>query len=786
MASIPIAERALPGDRHEAIVAECADGPTRVPDTLAAHLDAAGAGAAIRGAPDGDAGGLAAAAVAGFRRQHPAAFSFFHDTGAGGDAAETACLHRRLLSAIRGHCGLAEPLPDTAEELRHYLPNWLARAAAAGGALIAVSGCERLDPEQFDLGGRYRPPGLRLLLASDDPAALPADWHAWEAPALPQGHGTRDIEAALTAVARAPSGGPRLLALIAAAREPADLDSLAHELECSRAQIASALTAASPHLQTLGDQVFMGGLGVADMATRLAGGNALAAAHRRWAALRPADAAWHLAAASDTAGRDALLESPAAFMALAQGRRGDLLDGWPRERIASAAVATTEAAADDPTRVERIEVAVDVLGRVGITDRLDRLLRTAAELRERCDGPDAPTTGAALDRWGAFRLNRGDHDAAGPLLERARAIRVAALGEDHPDTAATGHRLAVLYEARGDTDAAERAYRGALARAEAQSGDDPAAPLPHLANLAALRRARGALETAEPLYRRALKLAEQVLGPEHPTTAAACDNLGGCLYAGQDFEGAEQQYRRGLEVAERAFGPAHEATGAALHNLGTTLDARQRFRDAEAYYRRALELRRSALGEDHEDTLSTLHNLAAVLDSTGRAEEAEALYRQAVAGWERVVGSDHPATATSVNNLADLLRERGAAAEAESLYRRNIETWRHLLGDEHPNTLTTIGELGGLYADAGRKDEARPLLEHAVEATRRVMGPQTLPHIDAVCHLAAVLRDSGRVDGARKLLQDTLTAAEGTLGVISPRVQMVRRRLEALDGAGQP
>lgn len=787
------APSAGPADTHEAITADRLVEPVAVPDTLWARLSEASAAAAVHGGDGHDASALLVAAAARFGASHPGALTFFHDAGAGGDAADTACLYRRLLGAIRAHCGLREPLPDTAADLESYLANWLARAAAGpGGALVAVAGCERLDAGAVHLATGHRPPGLRLLLAADDAATLPREWPGWAAPPAAGGGERAAIDAALAAVAQAAEGnaagaGDRLLALIAAARDGADLDAVAGELGVARETLEATLAAASPALTPVHGRVYPLGAAVTDALARRVGPEARAEAHRRWAALRPADAAWHLARAGDAAAREALLDDPERFVTLATGgRRGDLLDGWPAERLARAALATAEAPADDDVRVRRIEAAADLLDRLGAGERLDDLLRTAAGLRERLDGAHTAATAAALHRWGAFRLDRGDHDAAAPLLERAHAIRRETLGPEHPDTATTAHHLARLHEARGDMDAAERAYRAALERAEAAHGSDAAAVIPQLVNLAALRRARAAIDTAEPLYRRALKLAEDTLGPDHPTTAAACDNLGGCLYAGHDFEGAEHAYRRGLEIAERIFGPAHAATGAALHNLATTLDAQQRFRDAEPYYRRALELRHADLGEDHEDTLSTLHNLAAVLDSTARPDEAEALYRRAIAGWQRLVGHEHPATATSMNNLADLLRERGALDEAEALYRRNLETWRRLLGDEHPNTLTTIAELGALYADAGRADSARSLLEQAVEATGRVMGTQTLAHINAVCRLAGLLRDTGERHAARALLQDTLAAAEGTLGMISPRVQKVRRQLEALDGAEGP
>ena len=73
------------------------------------------------------------------------------------------------------------------------------------------------------------------------------------------------------------------------------------------------------------------------------------------------------------------------------------------------------------------------------------------------------------------------------------------------------------------------------------------------------------------------------------------------------------------------------------------------------------------------------------------------------------------------------------------------------------------------------------MLRDAVERTARVLGRDNMDHINAVTRLAGLLRETGRKDEARKLLKQTITAAEGTLGMISPKLQKLRRHLEALD-----
>jgi len=382
--------------------------------------------------------------------------------------------------------------------------------------------------------------------------------------------------------------------------------------------------------------------------------------------------------------------------------------------------------------------------------------------------------------YGAWLADQERLDEAEPLLREALDFRMKENGPDHVDTRTTRHQLAMLLEARGDLAAATVLYRETLQQREQVLGKNHRELIPHLSNLAALLKADNALAAARPLYQRALQIAERHYGNTHPGTAACVDNLAGLLYAGNDFAPAEDLYQRALGVAEAVFGPDHPATAASAHNLGTVMDAREQFKVAETLFRRALAIRQNVLGEDHMDTASSLHNLAGVLDAMGRYGDAEPMYRRAVETWEKVVGQDHPATATSVNNLADLLREKGEYAEAEGLYQRNLQTWTALLGERHAHTVMTRSELAIMYADQKRTDLAEPLLREAAEQTAEVMGPDSMQHINTITRLAALLRDAGRRDEGAELLRKSLMRAEGQVSLLSPRVQKLRRHLEAL------
>lgn len=603
------------------------------------------------------------------------------------------------------------------------------------------------------------------------------------------------LEAELEDAGVGPAAMIRALRLLWAARDTLDAEELRARLDVPQDRWPDLAAALAPLAMSGGAgqwDVSRASLRRAIAARYLRDGAQRQAAYlalAQWASERPrgdsadTDLPWYLARARQTGALRHHLSEPRVLTAPANGRRRfELHRLWQQagtaDEMAAACHATLpaldEAIAAPAERARAIIHIAGFLREAGVDADLGDFYARAHAAVESDPASAGTDRAAVLLAHGAYLNARGDLQGAEPLL---RAAHTVIAGD-------AAHELAILHEARGDLALAEAVYRSTLADRERELGDGHPDLLPHLANLAAVLRAGHRFEDAEPLCRRALAIAEDRFGDEHPATPACIDRLAALRYAVHDYAEAEDLYRRGLTLSETIFGPRHPATAAALHNLGTVMDARDAFREAETLHRRALGIRETVLGAEHEDTATSLHNLATALDAMGRYNEAEPLYRRAIAVWESLVGENHPATATSVNNLADLLREQRQFAAAEGLYRRNIETWRGLVGEDHPNTLTTLIELASLYADTGRSEQAEPLLWHGVEVSEQVMGATSLVHINAVCKLAALLRDDGRRDAARALLEKTCAAAEDTLDMISPRMQKLRRQLEALDQDG--
>ncbi|MDN3519236.1 tetratricopeptide repeat protein [Aquisalimonas lutea] len=737
----------------------------------------------------GDTAGVLAAWSRGYAGKHPEAGLFAHFVGCTAESRSTERLLERLLLWLRRLAALPDPLPVAPEDRREILPNWLGRAAARYRLVVVLDAVDRLtdaDPEQAVAWlPDHLPPGVRIVAGVSASSAVAENLRlrGWQV------EGTESAGSAGAEDAGTPESiPPAVLRMLWASRRgltAAELEAAGH----------AAPAAQGPVYQVDG-RLQLAGAGVRDAVRRslLPDGVDRQAAHRTVAEIaetampperRLDELPWQLTRARDWEHLARFLADPDVLLALLhQPDRLDLTRWW------HAWGSDAELVAWYAQRLPgwRAALAGESLAEL--------LLLLCAAFRDQIPGGDltpfmeelafheeslpAGQRARALALRGSWLAEQERPEAEG-LLQDALERRLERLGADHPETRTSRHQLATWHEARGNGQAAVELYRAALRAREQSLGEGDPGLIPYLTNLGAVLKAMDDPAAAKPHFRRALTIAEKHYGNRHPTTAACLDNLAGVVYAEHDFDQAETLYQRALGIAETVFGPAHAATAAAAHNLGAVMDAREEYRTAEMLFQRALDIREELFGAEHVDTASSLHNLAGVKDAMGRYDEAEPLYRKAIANWETLVGRDHPATATSVNNLADLLRETGQHGEAEQLYRRNLETWRGLMGEEHPHTLMTLCELAALYAEQKRFDDAEPMLRDAVERTARILGRDNMDHINAVTRLAGLLRDTGRRDEARELLRRTITSVEGTLGMISPRLQKLRRHLDALD-----
>lgn len=713
----------------------------------------------------------------------------FHAAGLGPDCRDPELFLWRLLADLRRQLDFSDPIPAEPAAMRETLPNWLARAAAAGGLAIVIQDAHELslDGLTADLEWlpEWLPQGVAVLIsAPPGPAAEQFRERSAAVFALPDDDSPAGSEPALPDHLLESDAAGRWLELLWIARAGLDLE----VLEALTQSGMAALDPSAPGLLFDGRRVALASSWVRDaVAKRLLGDHGRRQAlHVRLAeyfgnqprieALEMA--CWHWAAAGrldrleetlvDTRLLEAMHQPSHCFEALRHWRT---LGGSDRMQQ------TLELACMFPDQSSDAILGAAHVFAVGTG--MDAPLEWLQRAGERAESEgNSPALVQALQLLSAH----GDTGAADTdeMLRRALALVEQEPEIDEAVRAALHHRLACLLETEGRETEARQEYELGVACTEAVAGTDSPRLIPWLNNLAAAHKAAGDLGAADQVLRRALRLSREGLGSRHPTTAVCCDQLAGIAYMNGQYDVAEPLYRETLEITEAAFGPDHPATAACLGNLGSVLDARQKFREAEQCHRRSLGLLMALHGENHEDTAGCMHNLAVALESMGKADEAEQLYRRALETWSQVTGEESPAFATTLLNLAGVLRERGAWGEAEALYRSDIELWRKLLGADHPHTLGALTELARLYVDGGKPEMAEPLLLHLKDKTEQRSGKSGSAYLEVVALLARVYLHFDQRPEARALIEDALAASEGTLNMLSAPIQRLRKLLDGV------
>lgn len=715
------------------------------------------------------------------------AFHYVFSAAVDPERATPAAFITGLLSALREYLGLTDALPIDETGLVEALPGWLARLGHSQ-ALIVIDDIDRLTSSDLtadaDWLPDYLPPGV-VLLASANRGLLAERLRALNWTVLDIGSEAQiaDPVAVITEIAKQPASNAALRALAATpvGLPPTTLTTLGLDVsaipadvlmqrsdwvgfchhvyrDAARRELLSATTAYRRECRALADCAD----DPLDQATWL---NRAA----DWPAL--------LEQLSNPAALRAWRDDPFAWQTLWASLPS--IDTGVSHLLSRLEQQASRVDADRDELADCLVNAARILEQLNADEAAAYIRRTGHERLCQC-APDSLGAAAVAHAHAVADCSESAPEQALSLLRGALAQRRKALGDDDSLTRSSAHALASVLEAKGDLNDAISAYAQIVATREKTLGRDDPGLLAVLSNLGAAQRAANQLEQARGPFERCLKIARKIKPHPSPALALALDNLAGLLYAGGDHETAAEHYREALNVTESLFGPQHAATAAALHNLGTALDSLSRFPEARRCFRRAVEIRAQALGREHAETATSLHNLAGVLDVTGEREEAESLYREAIETWRAVVGSEHPATATSINNLADLLAQAGRLAEAEPLYRENLALWTALYGEDHPNTAMTAAELGRLCADANRVEEAESLLRPAVVQLERMMGVENALHIDSLCRLAALLRDRGRGEEGLALLENTYERAAGSIKILSPAMQKLRRHRDQL------
>jgi CHAT domain-containing protein/tetratricopeptide (TPR) repeat protein len=264
-------------------------------------------------------------------------------------------------------------------------------------------------------------------------------------------------------------------------------------------------------------------------------------------------------------------------------------------------------------------VAADVADYAKAREYYDRALAIAEK-------SDTPIRVASLLNNLATVLMDIDDSGAVPLLRRAAAIYEKEEGPDHPYLAVALNNLSGALQDAGDLEEAREAEERALRIRETRLGPDHRLVAHSLTSLASIFSALGQPERARPLVERALRIREEKLGPDDPTVAISLVGLGEIHAQMGDRAGARPLYDRALKIREARLGPEHPHVARLLIKMARLEMAEGRSRPAIDLTMRATQITRDqflraapAMAEREAVNFASLvvTSLDALMDSVG-------------------------------------------------------------------------------------------------------------------------------------------------------------------------
>ena len=263
-----------------------------------------------------------------------------------------------------------------------------------------------------------------------------------------------------------------------------------------------------------------------------------------------------------------------------QGRFDDA-EKLTRDAIA---MRTATGEVDDLHYASMLHNLGEIYRRTGQMERVESLLRSSLELRERL-APGSRDAAASMNSLGAFYQRTHRLDEAEVMLTRALATTRRAVGERHPSAAFALNNLAVL----------------AIERGEAAKGLDHAAE--------------------------AARIFEERLGADHFYVALALLNVAQANVRMRDYHRAEPMFRRSLAILEHSpDGGAHTAD--ALTEFAHMFIAQSKYSGAEKLLRRAIALREMQSPATGFEATAARRSLANVFRLQKRFTEAQKLDRR--------------------------------------------------------------------------------------------------------------------------------------------------------------
>lgn len=402
----------------------------------------------------------------------------------------------------------------------------------------------------------------------------------------------------------------------------------------------------------------------------------------------------------------------------------------------------------------------DTIGRsylaLRFTDKAQRHLRAALELRRELYGERHPLYAASLHQMGQLAATRHNPREALRIQMEAYELRREILGNEHPDIAESLSDIAAVHKAFGDFDKAEQLCKQAMAmrrRLGVENRD-----LAHSVMSFGMTLVQsGRFDEAEPFLTEALNTQRRLLGEDHIDIAVTLMNYGEVYYQRADYDAAERIYREQIKILRKNYDYPNHFLAIALSDLALTLHAKGQLKEAEAFHCEAIDVQDKAIGPEHMNFALNLNNYAWFLKTQGRYREAEPLCRKVYRLWASDPELTNPGSAYASQNLADILIELGQFEEAEKLHQYALRAWKIMFADQHPKTAVPLTGLGRINELRGDHTTAEDYYRQALKIRNQQLGELHPETAEAMTYLGNILEMQDK-PGAEVLYDKAISA----------------------------
>ena len=392
-----------------------------------------------------------------------------------------------------------------------------------------------------------------------------------------------------------------------------------------------------------------------------------------------------------------------------------------------------------PVMIAAMEVMVESLTGLGLTDQARDFTQLAAELKAEREKPSAKKgKQAKAGQPGGQKSGKTAYQQVPGFMKNYEKIQALRKAGQNAEALRLAEDLDRKLSALKNPDPNQRSWGKKLQQY--------------------ILRDMGRLRESLALAETVLELEIQAGGQDSPDALTARRNLGSAhSRLGNNQKSYDlQKYVYGAYLRDK--GPGDPDTVSMGLNLVNELTYLNRYGEALELAAQLAESSRRDLGPKHEQTFRAVNFWADTLSVIGDYDQAAEIAEANLAAARQALGKDHPEAARSLEVLLVIHGNNpdGDKGKVLQYAREHLDYKRRALGPEHPSALHSEQNYLLALADNKQFDQASEGMENILPRLAKVYGEDHQVYLLALKNWGDLNREMGRVDKSCEILEELL------------------------------